>query len=68
LGVKPVAFAVTCRTEGMEPLEGLTLIQLALVEVVKESPATEEARLIVCAAGTLPPAVAEKLKLAGVAR
>jgi hypothetical protein len=51
----------------MDPVEGPTLSQLVLVEAVKESPATEEARLMVCVPGALPAALAEKLKLAGVA-
>ena len=59
--------ALTAKTAGMDPLEGLTLSQAALVEAVNESPATEEERLIVCVPGALPPALAEKLKLAGVA-
>jgi hypothetical protein len=58
---------LTAKTAGMDPLEGLTLSQAALVEAVKESPATEEERLIVCVPGELLPALAEKLKLAGVA-
>jgi len=41
----------------MDPLEGLTLSQAALVEAVNESPATEEERLIVCVPGALPPAL-----------
>jgi hypothetical protein len=52
----------------MEPLEGLTLSQGALVEAVKESPATEEERLMVWLPDALPPALAEKLKLAGIAQ
>jgi len=44
----------------MDPLEGLTLSQAALVEAVNESPATEEERLIVCVPGALPPALAEE--------
>jgi hypothetical protein len=51
----------------MYPLEGLMLSQAALVEAVKESPATEEERLMVCVPGALPPALAEKLRLAGAA-
>ena len=59
---------LTVKTAGMDPLEGLALSQAALVEAVKESPATEEERLMVCVPGAMPPAVPEKLKLAGVAR
>ena len=51
----------------MDPVGGLTVSQPALVEAVKESPATEEERLMVCVPGALPPALAEKLKLAGAA-
>jgi hypothetical protein len=58
---------LTVKTAGMDPLEGLTLSHVALVETVKESPAIEEDKLIVCVAGTLPPTLAETLKLAGVA-
>ena len=56
---------LTDKPAGMEPLEGLTLNQAALVEAVKESPATEEERLMVCVPGAMPPALAEILKLAG---
>jgi hypothetical protein len=57
---------VTDKTAGTDPLEGLTVSQVALVEALKESPATGEERLTVCTPGALPPALAEKLKLAGV--
>ena len=59
--------ALTARTAGMEPMEGLTLSQAALVEAVNESPAIEEDILMVCVPGALPPTLAEKLKLAGAA-
>ena len=59
---------LTAKTAGMGPLAGLTLSHVALVEAVNESPATEEERLIVCGLGALPPAIAEKFKLAGVNR
>jgi hypothetical protein len=58
---------LTVKTAGIDPLAGLILSQGAVVEVVKESQEIGEDRLIDCVAGALPPAVAEKLKLAGVA-
>ena len=58
---------LTAKAAGMDPLEGLALSQAALGEAVNESPATKEERLMLWVPGALPPAVAEKLRLAGVA-
>ena len=68
LGVRPVGSTLTCGTDGMVPVEGLTLSQEKLVDVVNESPETAEVRLIPCAPGALPPEFAEKFKLVGAAR
>ena len=57
----------TDKAAGSDPMEGLTLSQVVLEEAVKERPAIEEERVMVCEAGALPPAGAEKLMLAGVA-
>jgi hypothetical protein len=62
-----VGSVLTDKTEGKDPVEGLALSQAALVEAVKESPAIGEERLMVCVPGAPPPALAEKLKLVGVA-
>jgi hypothetical protein len=51
----------------MDPLEGLTLSHVALVEAVKESPEIGEERLIDCAVGVAPPAAAVNVSFVGEA-
>lgn len=59
--------AAIWRVAGMVPAEGVTVSQLALVEAVKANPGIGDERLITCPPGALPPAVAEKLRVAGAA-
>src|ERR1035441_9198844 len=66
-GARLVGSILTDKAAGSDPTEGLTFSQVELAEAVKESPAIEDERLIVCVAGTLPPTLAETLTLAGVA-
>src|ERR1035441_6652984 len=51
----------------MNPLEGLTLSHVALVEAVKESPEIGEERLIDCAVGVAPPEAAVNVTFVGEA-
>jgi hypothetical protein len=58
--------AVTCKVKGIVPEDGVRVSQGTFAEVVNAKPGTVDERVIACPLVIAPPAVAEKVRDAGV--